>query len=256
MDSLVLQLRDRAILDLLRDQGFASFEQIKERFFPNKFSCSKRLNMLQENKYLSSKTIKQYFVENNQKGFFPHLIALGFKGNTKIYFLNSIYRKLVPETNRLLKPDLCLHQLILNDMRFFLEENISDARFLLSDPQVKILSEFQSGRRKEFTPDISVEHKNYIMAVELERTIKSKNRYASRFGFYRDSSYTHVLYFYVNEGHLNMILKQSGNSRKVGFAHYLRPNQVLTKAWGYLEFNEWVAKVESIKARPILQPTK
>jgi hypothetical protein len=137
-------------------------------------------------------------------------------------------------------------------MRFFLEKEITDARFFLSDPQVKILSEFQSGRRREFTPDISVEHRNYIMAVELERTKKSRNRYASRFSFYRDSSYTHVLYFYVNEGHLNMLLRLSGSSRKVGFAHFLRPNQVLTKAWGYLEIREWIAKVESIKPRSTL----
>lgn len=249
MEKIVLQDRDRKILDLLRDQGFVSFEQILEKFFPNKFSCSKRLKLLEKNQYLQSKTLKEYFQNENNKGFFPHLLGLGLKGHSKIYFLSRCYRKIIPETNRLLKTDLCIHQLILNNVRFFLEDNVKDARFLLSDPQVKILSEFQLGRRKEFTPDISVEHKNYIMAVELERTIKSKNRYLARFWYYKDSTYSHVLYYYVNESHLSMLLKQAGSARKFGFAHYLRPHQVLSKAWGYLELNEWIEKVQSIRSK-------
>lgn len=249
MENIVLQDRDRKILDLLRDQGFVSFEQIRENFFSNKFSCSKRLNLLERNQYLQSKTLKEHFHNENSKGFFPHLLGLGIKGSSKIYFLSSRYRKIIPETNRLLKTDLCIHQLILNKIRFFLEDTVPEARFFLSDPQVKILSDFQSGRRKEFTPDISVEHKEYIMAVELERTAKSKNRYTSRFWYYKDSTYTHVLYYYVNEAHLNMLLKQAGTARKFGFAHYLRPHQVLSRPWGYLELTEWIAKVQSIKSK-------
>ena len=256
MDSLVLQPRDRQILDLLRDQGFASFEQLCQRFFPNRKRCSKRLILLVQHNYITSKALKDYLGGTGMKGFFPYLLGLGINGNSKLYFLAPLYRKTVPETNRLLKPDLCLHQLMLNSVRFFLEDQMAEARFFLSDPQVQILSDFQLGRRKEFTPDISVEHKDYIMAVELERTVKSKNRYASRFWYYKDSTYTHVLYFYVNEAHLNTILKQAGPSRKFGFAHYLRPNQVLSKAWGYLDVNEWIDKVQSIQARPLpMQPT-
>lgn len=249
MDTLVLQERDQQILGLLRDQGFVTFDQILRRFFPNKFACSRRLNSLLKNGYLKSTTIRDFFLKNNKKGFFPHLLALGVKGTTKLYYLDSGYRKIIPETNRLLKPDLCLHQLILNDVRFFIEDTLVNTRFLLSDPQVKILSGLQFGRRVEFTPDISVESAKYIIAVELERTAKSLNRYRARFWYYKDSVYTHVLYFYINEAHLKMLLKQAGTSRKFGFAHYLRPNQVLSKAWGYLELQEWIAKVESIQSK-------
>ena len=246
-NQIVLQPRDKKVLDLLRDQGFASFEQLRERYFPNIKRCSKRLRLMEKHNYLKSYTLKEYFAKQDSKGFFPHLLALGLKGGSKIYILSTTYRKLIPETNRLLKPDLCLHQLILNRVRFFLEDSIADARFMLSDPQIKVLSDFSSGRRKEFTPDISVESSRYIIAVELERTVKSNNRYASRFWFYKDSVYTHVLYYYVNEAHLKMIMKQSGQMRKVGFAHYLRPDQILTKAWGYLSLYEWIEKVSSIK---------
>lgn len=249
MNQVILQDRDRKILHLLRDQGFASFEQIQERFFPTVKKCSQRMILLEKSSYVVSRRIKDYLSQEESKGFFPHLLGLGINGNAKIYFLSTPYRKLISETNRLLKPDLCLHQLLLNKIKFYLEDNISDARFLLSDPQVKILSEFQSGRRKEFTPDISVEHTNYIMAVELERTIKSKNRYLARFWYYKDSTYTHVLYYYVNKAHLSMLLKQAGTARKFGFAHYLRPNQILSKAWGYLELREWMDKVQSTRTK-------
>lgn len=247
--SLILQERDRNILDLLRDQGFATFGQVCTRYFPNVKICSKRLRLLEEHKYITSYKIGDYFTSQRSKGFFPHMLGLGIRSQTQIYQLSRSYRKLVSETNRLLKPDLVLHQLILNDVRFFLEDSISDCRFMLNDPQIKTLSNFSSGRRKEFTPDISIENSDYIIAVELERTVKSLNRYSSRFWFYKDSIYSHVLYYYVNETHLKMIMKQAGQSRKIGFAHYLRPNQVLTVAWGYLTLSEWIAKVQSIKAK-------
>jgi len=249
MKSIVLQERDKQILDLLRDQGFVSFEQLLNRHFKSANACSKRLLLLQNNDYIKSKTIKEYFQNNKTKGFFPHQLSLGLKGQSKIYFLSTSYRKLVCETNRLLKPDLCIHQLLLNEIRFFLESEIKDARFLLNDPQLKILSEHQLARRKEFTPDISIEHHGYTMAVELERTQKSANRYSSRFWYYRDSVYTHVIYYYVNEAHLRILLRYAGQARKFGFAHYLRPNQVLSKAWGYMTINEWISKVTSIQPK-------
>lgn len=249
MSQLVLQERDRQVLDLLRDQGFASFEQLRERYFPNLKRCSKRLRLLEKHHYIKAKTLKEYFQKEGSSQFFPHLLGIGIKGSSKIYFLSSSYRKLFAKTNRLLKPDLCIHQLMLNQVRFFIEDRILDSRFLLNDPHLKILSDFQSGRRKEFTPDISIESSRYIIAVELERTAKSLNRYASRFWYYKDSVYSHVLYYYVHESHLTMLLRQAGVSRKFGFAHYLRPNQILSKAWGYLSLEEWIERVHSIQAK-------
>lgn len=244
-----LQARDRQILDLLRDQGFATFEQLHKTYFPSKDICARRLKMLERSGYIEQQTLKEAVNGSMAKSYFPYLLATPINPRIKLYKLSKEYRKIHSETNRLLKLDLVLHQTMLTDVRLFLDERLKGVRFCLSDPQIKRLSPLVSGRPYEMTPDISVEHKDFTMAVELERTTKSLNRYLERFSFFRDSIYHPVLYVYVNESTLPSILKYAGVHRKFGFAHYTRLDQVLTTAWGYLTFEEWVKKTVEIKSK-------
>lgn len=157
-----------------------------------------------------------------------------------------MFRRQIPETNRLLKQHLVMHQLLLNHVRFRLQNHVEDYKLLLNDPQMKTWSLIDLGRRKEFTPDLSFEFDRHSMAIELERTLKSLNRYMERFAYFQTSSYTHVHYIYVNEAHLPTLIKYSGSSRIFGFSHYLNPTEVFSNTWGYMPLNDWVAKLKTI----------
>jgi hypothetical protein len=239
-----LQTRDIEITSFLRAQGFATFEQLQNMFFRSKVSCSKRLVALQAAGYISSQNATDVF--KGKKDFTPMVLGLNIHPLTKIYSLSQTFRRQVPETNRLLKQHLVMHQLLLNHVRFKLKDQVEDYNLLLNDPQLKTWSLIDLGRRKEFTPDLSFEFDGHSLAIELERTLKSLNRYMERFAYFQTSSYTHVHYIYVNEGHLPTLIKYAGSSRIFGFSHYLNPTEVFSNAWGYMRLNDWVAKLKTI----------
>lgn len=243
--NIILQERDYRILDFLRSQGFATFGQLQGLFFCGKKSCSLRLRSLEVNNYVRATTSSEFFKGTGIK-YSPLLMGLNIHPLTKIYTLSSVFRRQVSETNRLLKYDLCLHQLMLNDVRINLDHHITGYRLVLNDPQLKTWSIIDPGRRHEFTPDLSYESKNYSIAIELERTVKSLRRYMDRFGYYQSSVYTHVLYVYTAESHLATLLKYAGNSRRFAFAHYLKPNEVFSNVWGHMEINDWIKKLSSV----------
>jgi len=240
--------RDRKIILLLKEQGFATFEQIRNNFFPDKTTASRRLKHLEAFLYIRSELAKNYLAANDKStSYFPYLMSLGIHPKTKIYYLNSIFRKQFPETNRLLKKDLCLHQIMLNEIRFSLEKTFPDEKLVLNDPDHKLLSEIDLTKRKEFTPDLMILNKKYSIAVELERTAKGMNRYQKKFWYYEDSSFTHVLYFYVNEGHLKALRSYAGLSRKFAFSHYYKPNLVISNTFGHMELIDWVTKLSKLE---------
>lgn len=241
-----LQVRDRDLTNFLRAQGYATFDQLKDLFFPSVDSCSKRLRALEATDYIQSRTAIQFFRGN--KVFTPLLLGLNIHPLTKIYSLSKTYRRQVPETNRLLKYHMCLHQLLLNDARSKLTSLMLGEDLVLNDPDLKLWSIVDSGRRKEFTPDLTFELKEGALAIELERTLKSENRYAERLGFFQHSSYSHVLYLYCNENHLPTLLRYAGSTRKIAFAHYLDPQRVFSNTWGHMPLVAWINKVTSVKS--------
>ena len=143
---------------------------------------------------------------------------------------------------------MILHQLMLNEVLFFVQDEIQDARFILPDPETHFYGDLQPGRRKEITPDLSVEHKDFVLAVELERTQKNLLEYTGRMEFYRESIYTHVLYVYASDNQRASLVKAAGRSRKFAFAHFNNPNRLATESWGPISLNDWIKKVISISA--------
>lgn len=257
--------RDREVLLFLRSQGFASFDQLCKRFFKTKQNTSNRLVLLEKNQYLKSHNLKSYLTESNSK-FFPYIQGLGINPKTKIYTLHNVFKRQFSETNRLIKKDLLLHQLLLNDIYFFISDQVLSelnpdlkSTLVLNDPEHKLLATVDITKRKEFTPDLTILSGEMCLSVELERTAKNQNRYQERFWFYEDSSFTHVIYFYVNESHLPNLLKYSGLARKFCFAHYLKPELVFSNIFGHMQLNSWINKintVEGINKNEIKRPTK
>ena len=242
--SLQLTERDRKIIDFLRYQAFATSTQLKKYFFNNNGSSIRRLIELENAHYIESKTAKDFFARDNK--FTKIITGPEITSRTKIYYLSKAFRRQVSETNRILKYDLCLHQILLNDVRIKLQNIIQNYELILNDPQLKQMTSVDAGRRKEFTPDLSFEGNEFKLAIEYERLIKSSNRYSQRFGFFQNSSYSHVLYVYSNEEILKTLLDLVGTNRKFAFAHYLNPELIFSNTWGYMEINSWIKKVQSV----------
>lgn len=244
----MLNDRDYKILCLLQEQGFVTFEQILVRYFSNKSQCSRRLKFLENNHYVTSANAKKYLLTDNPNGhFFPYIQSVGIHPRTQIYYLNRVYRKQFPETNRLLKKDLLLHQLMLNQIRFFIEDNYITKNILLNDPENKIQATIDLTKRTEFSPDLTILETNFSVAIELERTMKAHSRYMNRFHYYDDSTYDGIIYYYINDSHLNSLKKYAGTSEKYGFSHYLKPEKIISNTFGFMSFSDWILKMKHRK---------
>jgi len=238
--------RDWELLSFLEEQGFASGIQIRDQFFNGKrSSCSTRLSKLLSNGYIHRKKLLEIF-RSGKKGsrklkFFPHILNLNIRSGDYIYYIDRRYALGFGKSGQLFKPSMVLHQLVLNEVRFFLEEEVIHKR-VLNDPKAKILSKLHLGTGSDTVPDLSFEYNHIKIAVELERTLKSNLRYFQRFSALRQSKYTHVLYYYVDERHLLRLLKHAGAEPSIAFAHYKTPNEVFSNVFGMTDVNTFLHK--------------
>lgn len=240
--------RDWELLNFLEEQGFATAQQLEKRFFNDQSTCSKRLKKLEHFGYIHKKRILDFFTtkkhDNIRHGYFPHILNLNIKPNQCVYFIDRKYALGFGKSGQLFKPSMILHQLILNDIRDFLEKNVVH-KLVLNDPKVKILSNIYLGNGSDTVPDLSIEYDHVKIAVEVERTPKGNIRYFKRFGNFRDSKYTHVIYYYTDEPQLKQLLRYAGVSKKFAFAHYRTPNELYSNVYGVLNTNTFIHKVLS-----------
>ena len=235
--------RDRSLLAFIEEQGFASFSQLNKMFFKTKGFCSERLDKLCFFGYLDKKKLIDFFKNPNTKetsqGYWPHLNNLNVSPIQKVYFINRKYSKGYGKSQSLFKPSMVLHQLILNDVRGFIEDEIKH-KWVHNDPYLKILSSVEFGRSGEIIPDLSVECDNLKFAVEVERTPKGRARYFKRVNYFRDSVYTHVVYYYTDECQLKPLLDRVGLDKKFSFAHYTTPNKLINPVFGTMSLLDFV----------------
>ena len=240
-----LTRRDRDVLVFIEEQGFASFNQLNRKFFLSKGYCSERLNKLCAFRYLKKCDLKDFFISKKMNdvsgGYFPHLLSLNVKPHQKIYHIDRNYAQGWLRSQGLFKPSMLLHQLILNEVRMFLEKEI-EHQYIFNDPILKTLSFIEFGRNEEVVPDMSIEDGKLKIAVEVERTPKGRTRYFKRFNFFRDSVYTHVIYYYVDDSQLKPLLKRAGKTNKFAFAHYTQPDQLISPVWGMVSLSEFLHK--------------
>lgn len=237
--------RDWELLAFIEEQGFASFGQLENRFFNGKSNCSKRLKKLSAFGYIDRKRLFEFFKRdssNNKPFYFPHILNLNVNPNDFIYFIGREYSQGFGKSAKLFKPSMILHQLILSEVRMFLEREI-EHKFILNDPKLKILSSFQFGRNEEIVPDLSLEYDKVKIAIEVERTPKGMVRYFNRFNFFRDSIYTHVVYYYTDECQLRPLLKRAGSTNKFAFAHYKFPNELYSNVYGIIKLNDFIHRI-------------
>lgn len=252
MPEIIMSSRDWNLLRYVEEQGFVTFGQIREAFFENISTCSKRLKLLCYKKYLEKKPIISFFKDDGElleKGYyFPHILNLNIRSQQHIYFIGRNYARGFGKSAGLYKKSMVLHQLILSELRNFLVANI-DHKQLNNDPFLQILGGIQVGRNKEIVPDLSFEYDKVKIAIELERSHKSSLTYSKRFIFFRDSIYTHVIYYYTDESILRTLIKKANFDPKFAFAHYKSPNDLVSNVWGRLSLNEFIFKVLTTNKR-------
>lgn len=249
---IILTKRDRDLLVFVENQGFASFEHLNKRFFTSSGRCTDRLNKLCAFRYLAKRDLKDFFFSTKSNsiggGYFPHLLSLNVRPNQKIYHIDRSYAQGWLRSQSLFKPSMILHQLILNDIRIFLEKEI-EHQYIFNDPILKALSFIEFGRNEEVVPDMSIEDGKLKIAVEIERTPKGKTRYFKRFNYFKDSIYTHVIYYYVDEAQLKPLLKRAGKTSKFAFSHYTTPDHLISPVWGQVSLNEFLHKGAMIQQK-------
>ena len=224
--------RDKLIIDILKEQDFCFYNDIKNKFFSSDFSASHRLTCLKENGYI--------FIES--------LSPVDFKKNLDNSSIETIGKKYkiisLADKNKYLRrtvsPWKKTHQLLLFSLREQLkkilgvspvfESWIKDSKYTLYD------------RTFEPFPDFYLKGEDYKLAIELELHLKSKNRYSLKMSEYRKSSYSHVLYVVTNGKKITSLVRAFRYYKYVGIAHYAKPEDVISYRYGNIPLSKWLKK--------------
>lgn len=241
-----LSSRDVRLLQYVKDQGYVTYQQVCEEFFRSKQDCSRRLGQIEDAGFIERKELKRYFQSSNEKYFFPHLLPLGINHNTQIISLSPKLRKRYPDYDLVFKKDILLHQLYLGKVRNHYVRSI-EHDFVLSEYELKTFSEFLVDRNKEIHPDLSFEKGETRLAIEMERTKKAFDRYLSKFYNFYDSSYSHVLYVFINQKSMASIMGMTRIYRKIGFVLMTNLNEVYSPVYGKLLFEDWFQKIQTVE---------
>lgn len=236
--------RDWELLSFLEQQGFATFGQLESRYFNNRQNCSARLIKLKLHGYISDVNAIDLFVNKNQREngqLFPYISEINLKPSTRIYFLSQLFRRKYAFSEGLLKQNMVLHQLLLNDLRAELEREIPH-KTVLHDPKIKVIAKIETGRHEGIRPDLSLEFGSFKVAVELERTIKNKSRYYERFLYYQDSVYSQVLYYTTDRKKLELLIERASPYKKVAVGYFREPFELYHNLFGTLNIHEFFRK--------------
>ena len=247
---MILQERDREILLFVRDQGVVTPKLLEERFFDSYDSARKALKRLEIGGYLEVFSLKEALCASklgSNSGYMPYILEIGVNNRTRIIGLSKRIRSQWGLSGSLLKWNLIIHQLLLGQLRCKVEALTSSFRLMLNEPELKLVSSFSPGRRTDICPDFCIEwgaREDFRIAFELERTLKSRERYLSRLRFFEDSVYSGVVYATTSEKHLKSLMSYSRTESRFGFCHYTDPNKVFSPVHGPMTLNEFIRHVK------------
>ena len=161
----------------------------------------------------------------------PLVSECRFKSNNVIFYLSERFRKKFSFSEALLKREMLVHQLILSELRNQIDPLIQH-EVALSDPEIKVLSKIEIGRHEKIRPDISYESGKMKIAVELERSNKSKSRYYERFLYYEDSIYKKAIYYTTNRRNIDYLLNQTKSFENIAVGFHHEPATVFHNLYG------------------------
>lgn len=242
--SIRLSRRDREILMFLEQQGFATFSQLNDQFFNNVSTCSRRLTKLRKLELISSDTLLNVlFQKNADKAAktLPFVMEMDISKKSHIYRLGKEFRRKFAFSDGLVKPNMVMHQLYLNDLRKKIEKLIPH-KFVLHDPKIKVISRVEGWRHDSIRPDLSFEFNKFKVAVEFERTRKSESRYYEKFLYFQSSIYTHVIYYTLDKRNLDHLISQVRPFSKIAVASFFEPEEVYHNIYGHIDLATFLRK--------------
>ena len=237
-----LTKRDLKLIEFLANQGFATFAQIQKHYFPDKYSTSRRLGILNENKIVKKQSINDIFKQSGR--FFPCLLQMKISSKQSIYSLGDVMIRTHAKSLSMQKANMLLHQLFLNNVLMFIKGEFPNDVKILTEQEIKEQATDNFGRKK-LAPDLSVEMGRTKIAVELERTIKSKTRYQNKIYQFDRTIYSHVWFIVLDDKHLGLLRKKIPSDYKYGFSHIKDLNTVISREFGTLDLLDWVTKVKT-----------
>jgi hypothetical protein len=188
--------RDLRLLTFLSEQGVATAEQLTEAFFPNKAAFYVRSAQLSRLGLIESKRIIE-FASETPSGVLGYMASLGIAravlAKKRVYRIAAALRASRSASDDIAAAKFCKHQIHLNTVRTLLERYLPGATVLV-DPESR-KERARGFWRGTIVPDLVFRCDDREIAVELERTKKGESELLLRFAQYRDSIYSHVLYF-------------------------------------------------------------
>ena len=229
---MILTKRDNHIISLLQQQDFCFYKDIAGKFFSSSTTASLRLKKLQQEGLI---TIEPIYIKRFHK--IMDKASMPFIGNNKkIVRLNNKFKVIRRKPNNW----KIKHQLLLFSLKERLENLLNEKAFFEND--IRDLRETLYNGRHEPLPDLYIKGEDYKLAIELELHIKSKGRYYLKTSQYRNSRYTHVLYFVTNIKKMDSLIKAFKSYRYIGLAHYRQVDELFCYWYGKLSLQEWLKK--------------
>lgn len=236
-----LTQRDFQILEYLYENGVATFQQICDGFFKSPGSALLRIHHLKKFGFIESRSVSELKASRTQ------LILFGKKPHkAKIYQLAKAMRAKNPKNDFFLHPTMWKHQIQLGHMRMLLKSIFPHALFLNDSEIRENWKNYKSSDLREPIADLLIEYsdhgKYWKIAIEIERNLKTKEDYFSRFSLFKNSSFTHVIYFCDGEKVFNGISENSAWVRKIGVANLLSPKKIFQKSSGFQSIQNFLGK--------------
>lgn len=228
--------RDFDLLTYLAAQGVATADQLTERFFPSRKTCQARLHWLKRADLVEAlplTTLKSVSLGTYRQAIDVLSLAKQDVWKFRVYRLTERLRRRRAGAESFAEPIMWKHQLQLNGIRKLAEDWFPNA-VILTDPDIQAEERrFKLGRSLPVA-DLVVRIEGREIAIEVERTHKTETEYHLRFIDYRDSHYSHVLYFCESERLFNKVAALSNGIEKIGVSRLLAPHTVYRQSSGFV----------------------
>jgi|GEM_PF-6801818 len=230
-----LTTRDFEILEFLAAQGAASSRQLMERFFQTRGSCDKRLHFLKTVGLVEACPIAG--LESEMKTSPSQLREILGVGNSdlwkyRIYRLGPKFKNRRLGAEQISDAKMWKHQVLLNRVRALCEE-LFPGSHILTDPEIRQEAMRLGSSQDQLIPDLVIRLSGREIAVELERTLKSSRIYFERFQAYRNSIYTHVVYFCETDLIFRKVSDLAANFKKIAVTGFLSRKTIFRERFGF-----------------------
>lgn len=227
--------RDLDLLSYLGSQGVASGKQLSERFFPSHESFQVRISKLKRQGLIETVPLTA-LKEISLNSFRQAMTVMGVPSDGlwkyRIYRLGQRFRKNWNSVEAISDVRMWKHQMLLNEIRTLCESLFPNA-LILSDPDIRHeWRRFRAGA-DAVIPDLVIRDGKLEVAIEVERHTKSERDYFQRFLAYRDSAYTHVIYFCETERVFSKVAAEAARIQKIAVTSIVKKSIVYRESTGY-----------------------